>query len=86
MVVNPGSNPGLFGDRLRVGYDKPAFQFDSGVGEDRRDFLNGPLMKHAIILRLHRSFEGCNPSGSTKFLGVYFDGHCQMSVGLHLLT
>ena len=22
-----------------AGYDKPAFQFDSGVGEDRRDFL-----------------------------------------------
>ena len=29
--------------------------------------LHGPLMKHAIIPVLHSGFEGCNPSGSTKF-------------------
>ncbi len=61
VVVNPGSSPGLFGDRLRVGYDKPAFQFDSGVGEDRRDFLNGCV----VLMGTHLA---CNQKLGVRFL------------------
>lgn len=66
VVVNLGSNPSLFGDRLRAGYDKPAFQFNSGVGEDRRDFLKWVCSANGNTSGLQPEIGGSIPLTSTN--------------------
>ncbi len=54
----------------------------------KQDIQRGSIPRSSTNVNHH----GAGPSGPVadnrlhQILGVYFDGHCQMSIGLHLLT